>query len=77
MAADRRPGVAMGSMAAAGDLGSATGPLVAYALASRATLSGLYLLCASVLITALLLCARVRSAPGGADRSGSDTHTRV
>jgi MFS family permease len=58
-----RPGAAMGSMAAAGDIGSAAGPLVAYALLPRMGLSYLYLLCAVVMVSGLLLCARGHGEP--------------
>jgi len=44
----------MGIMATAGDMGSATGPLVAYALASFLALRWVYLLCAGLLALALL-----------------------
>ena len=44
----------MGAMATAGDIGSATGPLVAYALASALDLRWVYLLCAVLLASCLL-----------------------
>jgi MFS family permease len=44
-----RQGVTMGSLATAGDIGSATGPLVAYALAVTVDLRWIYLLCAAIL----------------------------
>lgn len=46
-----RPGATMGAMATAGDVGSAAGPLVAYALAARVELQWVYLLCLMVLAT--------------------------
>jgi MFS family permease len=49
-----RQGITMGGLATAGDLGSATGPLLAYALAVRVDLRWVYLLCAIALATALL-----------------------
>lgn len=63
LAAKGRPGAAMGSMAAAGDLGSATGPLVAYALAPTIGLGWLYVLGAVVLVSGLVVCARLSAAP--------------
>ncbi len=53
--AGRRSGMAMGIMATAGDIGSATGPLAAYALASFLALHQVYLLCAGLLMLALLI----------------------
>jgi MFS family permease len=53
--ADRaRPGLTMGALATSGDLGSATGPLVAYALAPVWGLGALYLLSAALLASALV-----------------------
>jgi MFS family permease len=49
-----RPGTTMGALATAGDIGSATGPLVAYALAVSLDLRWVYLMCAVALGTALL-----------------------
>lgn len=49
-----RPGTTMGALATAGDIGSATGPLVAYALAVSLDLRWVYLMCAVALATALL-----------------------
>jgi MFS family permease len=54
LAGDRKPGVTMGGLATAGDFGSATGPLLAYALASILNLRWVYLLCAVLLTTGLI-----------------------
>ena len=48
------PGAAMGALATAGDIGSATGPLVAYALAAQFDLRWVYLACLGVLLLAAL-----------------------
>jgi MFS family permease len=53
MARSDRPGTTMGALATAGDIGSATGPLVAYALAATFDLRWVYLLCAVLLALAL------------------------
>jgi MFS family permease len=62
-----RPGVTMGAMATAGDIGSAAGPLVAYALAARMDLRWAYLLCLVALVGVALLSAslvaRMQRAP--------------
>jgi MFS family permease len=55
MARSDRPGTTMGALATAGDIGSATGPLVAYALAAAFELRWVYLLCAVLLALALLV----------------------
>jgi MFS family permease len=44
-----RPGATMGALATAGDVGSAAGPLMAYALAARVDLQWVYLLCLGAL----------------------------
>ncbi|HSJ58750.1 MAG TPA: MFS transporter, partial [Anaerolineae bacterium] len=49
LAAGSRPGAAMGALATAGDVGSAAGPLVAYALATHIELPSIYLGCAALL----------------------------
>jgi DHA1 family multidrug resistance protein-like MFS transporter len=54
-----RPGIAMGALATAGDIGSASGPLVAYALAARLELEGAYLLCLVALLSVALLSVPV------------------
>jgi MFS family permease len=54
MARSDRPGTTMGALATAGDIGSATGPLVAYALAAAYDLRWVYLLCAALLALALV-----------------------
>jgi len=54
LAKGERQGITMGGLATAGDLGSATGPLLAYALAVRVDLRWVYLICAIALATALL-----------------------
>jgi DHA1 family inner membrane transport protein len=54
MARSDRPGTTMGALATAGDIGSATGPLVAYALAAAFDLRWVYLLCAVLLALALV-----------------------
>jgi DHA1 family multidrug resistance protein-like MFS transporter len=48
--AGNRPGMAMGALATAGDIGSASGPLVAYALVARLELKETYLLCLVALV---------------------------
>jgi MFS family permease len=54
LAADNRSGLTMGGLATAGDLGSATGPLVAYALAPVLDLRWVYLFCAVALASGLI-----------------------
>jgi MFS family permease len=54
LAADNRSGLIMGGLATAGDLGSATGPLVAYALAPVLDLRWVYLFCAVALASGLI-----------------------
>ncbi len=54
LAPEGRPGRTMGALATAGDVGSAVGPLLAYALAVVLDLRWVYLLSALVLGTALL-----------------------
>jgi MFS family permease len=50
----KRQGVTMGGLATAGDIGAATGPLLAYALVVWLDLRWVYLLCAVVLVSALI-----------------------
>jgi MFS family permease len=57
--AGRRPGVAMGALATSGDIGSAAGPLVAYALVARLNLEGAYLLCLGALVAVALISVPV------------------
>ncbi len=59
-AAADRPGIAMGSLATVGDIGSAAGPLLAYPLAAALGLRSVYLLCAAVLSLGLFAVARQR-----------------
>ncbi len=54
LTAGDRQGITMGGLATAGDIGSATGPLVAYALAVTVDLRWVYLLCAVVLASGLI-----------------------
>jgi MFS family permease len=54
LTAGNRSGLTMGLMATAGDIGSATGPLLAYALAVTVSLRWVYLFCALVLASALV-----------------------
>ncbi len=54
LTAGNRSGITMGGMATAGDIGSAMGPLLAYALASALDLRWIYLLCAVMLASCLL-----------------------
>lgn len=58
-----RPGVAMGALATAGDIGSASGPLVAYALAAYLGLGWVYLLCALALGVVALLAGLLAKNP--------------
>ena len=71
-AAGGRSGTAMGGVATAGDIGSAAGPLFAYALASTVGLRWVYLFCAVALTSCLLatvgrhwLCSRRVSEDSG------------
>jgi MFS family permease len=57
LTAGNRSGITMGGMATAGDIGSAMGPLLAYALASTLDLRWVYLLCAVLLASCLLATA--------------------
>jgi hypothetical protein len=52
----------MGGLATAGDLGAAIGPLVAYALLETTGVRAAYGLCATLMLSALLLLAGVRAA---------------
>ena len=54
LTAGDRQGITMGGLATAGDIGSASGPLVAYALAVTVDLRWVYLLCAVVLASGLI-----------------------
>jgi MFS family permease len=55
-----RPGVAMGALATAGDIGSALGPLLGYALAVRLDLRWVYLFCAGLLAASMAIALRQR-----------------
>jgi MFS family permease len=72
LAASDRQGLAMGGLATAGDLGSAAGPLLAYALLSLVDLRWVYLLCGLGFASSLLVMrlARAGRRPT-ADRRGS------
>jgi MFS family permease len=54
LAASDRQGRTIGRLATAGDLGSATGPLLAYALVSLISLRWIYLLCGLSFVSSLL-----------------------
>ena len=54
VAVGNRQGSTIGALAAAGDLGSATGPLLAFAVAGTVDLRWVYLFCAVALVTGLL-----------------------
>jgi MFS family permease len=54
-----RPGATMGALATAGDVGSAAGPLVAYALVARVDLVWVYMVCLVALASAGGLAWRV------------------
>jgi MFS family permease len=54
LAASDRQGRAIGRLATAGDLGSAAGPLLAYALLSLISLRWIYLLCGLSFVSSLL-----------------------
>jgi MFS family permease len=58
-----RQGVMMGALAAAGDIGSAAGPLLAYALAVTLELRWVYLMCAVVLASGLIVSGVRRQRP--------------
>jgi len=58
MAAERRRGRAIGLFHTVGDLGSALGPPVAYALLPTIDLPGVYLLCAGLFAAGLMLTLR-------------------
>jgi MFS family permease len=62
-AVGERQGLIMGGLATAGDLGSALGPLVAYALAVAVDLRWVYLLCALGLASGLVGIAVAGSSP--------------
>ncbi len=57
----QRQGITVGSLAAAGDLGSASGPLLAYALAVSMDLRLVYLFCAAALAVGLFATIGQRS----------------
>jgi MFS family permease len=57
LASGNRQGTIMGGLATAGDIGSASGPLLAYALLPVLGLRWVYLLCAAVLALGLLAAA--------------------
>ncbi len=54
---NHRRGLTVGALAAAGDLGSATGPLLAYALVVALDLRWVYLVCAVALVSCLVAVA--------------------
>jgi MFS family permease len=54
-------GAVMGLYATVGDIGSAAGPFLAYALASRVALQGVYLLCALAFTLGLWMTRRLRA----------------
>jgi MFS family permease len=54
LATKERQGITIGGLATAGDIGSATGPLVAYALAAVFDLRWVYLLCVVVMASGLI-----------------------
>jgi DHA1 family multidrug resistance protein-like MFS transporter len=54
LSSEERQGITVGGLATAGDIGSATGPLVAYALAAVLDLRWVYLICAVILASALV-----------------------
>jgi MFS family permease len=54
-----RPGVAMGALAAAGDVGSASGPLAAYAVVAYVALPWVYLACIGFLLVGLCVALLV------------------
>jgi MFS family permease len=58
LATKKRQGITIGGLATAGDIGSATGPLVAYALAVVLDLRWVYLLCAILLASGLIATLR-------------------
>jgi MFS family permease len=62
-------GVVMGGLSTAGDLGSALGPLVAYALLEAGGLRSAYALCAVLAISALFVLTFVRGAAPAAQRA--------
>jgi MFS family permease len=63
LAAGNRQGLTMGGMATAGDIGSASGPLMAYWLVGFLNLRWIYLLCAVALASSLLATVRCRASP--------------
>lgn len=63
-AAGRRSGMAMGAVATAGDIGSAAGPLFAYALVPVLDLRWVYLFCAVALVSCLLATVGGRGSRG-------------
>lgn len=72
LAKGERQGVIMGGLATAGDIGSATGPLVAYALAVPLGLRWVYLLCAVALATGLLATLGQRVSAGSRAKQVGD-----
>jgi MFS family permease len=63
LTAGRRSGLSMGGMATAGDIGSATGPLFAYALAGALDLRWVYLACGLLLASCLVVLSTNRKTP--------------
>jgi MFS family permease len=53
LSSKERQGITVGGLATAGDIGSAAGPLVAYALVAILDLRWVYLICAAILATAM------------------------
>jgi MFS family permease len=54
LSSEERQGITVGGLATAGDIGSAMGPLAAYALAAVMDLRWVYLICAVILASALV-----------------------
>ncbi len=70
LAASDRQGRAIGGLATAGDLGSAAGPLLAYALLSLIDLRWIYLLCSLGFVSSLLVVRYVVAAEKRKGESG-------
>jgi MFS family permease len=54
LATEERQGITIGGLATAGDIGSAAGPPMAYALATALDLRWVYLICAAVMASGLV-----------------------
>jgi MFS family permease len=63
LAEGQRQGLAVGGLATAGDIGSATGPPLAYGLAVVVGLRWVYLFCVLALVSALLVAVPQRALP--------------